>query len=201
MSHSASPDPLPPARANYPALHHIFVLVVISLALAACASVPEAIDVELPDTAPTLDQARLQPDAVSGQTARFGGRIAGVENRQDETLIEVVGHDLQRDGRPASDSMSRGRFLAVFDGFLDPAVYEKGRQITVVGELDGTVDRKVGEHDYPYPRLRARSHHLWPEIREVYHPPHYYDPWFHRDPFLRSRHDPFFPYGPRGRFR
>ncbi len=168
--------------------------------LGGCASAPEAIDVDLPDDAPTLDQARHEPDAVRGATVRFGGQIAAVENRSDDTLIEVVGRELGRDGRPAGGSASRGRFLAVFDGFLDPAVYEQDRQLTVVGELDGIESRKVGEHDYPYPRVKVRRYYLWPELRPL-PPPYYYDPWYYRDPFLRSHYDPFFPSYPRHRWR
>lgn len=176
-------------------------LVLLPLLLAGCASIPAAIDVDLPDdNAPTLEQARQQPDAARGETVRFGGQIAAVDNRSETTLIEVVGRQLGRDGRPAADGASRGRFLAVFEGFLDPAVYEQGRQLTVVGELDGTEPRKVGEHSYPYPRVRVRGHHLWPELRPM-PPAYYHDPWYYRDPFLRSRHDPFLLHHPRHRWR
>ncbi|MCK8516589.1 Slp family lipoprotein [Methylonatrum kenyense] len=178
----------------------VFGLLVLPFLLCACAAMPEALDVELAADPPSLEQARHQPDAVKDASVRFGGQIAAVENRSDTTLIEVVGRDLRRDGRPVGDSTSRGRFLAVFEDFLDPAVYEEGRQITVVGTLDGTEARKVGEHDYPYPRVRVQGHHLWPELRPL-PPPYYYDPWYYRDPFLRSHYDPFFPRHPRHHWR
>ena len=46
---------------------------------------------------------------------RWGGAIASVENRRDETWIEIV-------ERPLNTDKSAGRFLARVDGFLDPAV-------------------------------------------------------------------------------
>ncbi|EQD59053.1 Outer membrane lipoprotein Slp, partial [mine drainage metagenome] len=59
------------------------------------------------------------------------------------------------------------RFVACHPGFYDPEVYAKGRELTVTGTLQGTVVRRVGQYDYPYPRVVADAIHLWP-IRVAY---------------------------------
>lgn len=162
-----------------------------------CAALPETVDGPVSEDAPGITEARVSPDRHQGKTVRWGGSIAGVENRSDHTLVEVVARPLQSSGRPRSDTDSDGRFLVVIDEFLDPAVYEKGRLITVLGNLDGVENRKVGDYDYPYPVVRARGHELWQPLPDRrYAGPYYYDPWYYRDPFLRSPywyHDPFFP--------
>lgn len=170
------------------------VLLGIAL-LSGCASrMPMSIDTSTTQPAPGIADARSEPDAHRGKVVRWGGTIAGIENRADTTLVAIVGRELEHDGRPAESDDSSGRFLAVVDGFLDPAIHEPGRSITVVGELDGIEHRKVGEFDYPYPRVVTRAHHLW-EPRPPAEPGYYRDPWYWNDPWYRPWYgDPWFPH-------
>lgn len=168
--------------------------------LAGCATAPESIPDPGPDS-PDLATVRAAPDAARGATVRWGGTIAGVENRSGATLVEIVARDLDSLGRPREGDGSPGRFLARIDGFLDPAIHETGRSMTVTGTVDGVVMRPVGEHDYPYIRVRADGYHLWPE-RTVpryprdpfYRPGPFYDPWYH------PWYDPWYPYRPGYRY-
>ena len=57
--------------------------------------------------------------------------------------------------------MSCGRFLVHFEGFLDPAIYAKGRRITVLGEVAGKRVLPLKEMEYSYPVLLPREHYLW----------------------------------------
>ena len=163
-------------------------LACLGLLLAGCSTTSDRI----PDPgrdAPTLSDVRSAPEPHQGATVRWGGTIAGVENRQDVTLVEVVGRTLDRSGQPRSRDTSQGRFLAVIDGFIDPAVYEEGRSITVTGTVDGEETRPVGEHAYRYVRVRARGHHLWPEPRPD---PYAHDPRYHPGPFYGPRYGPWY---------
>lgn len=155
------------------------------LLAAGCATTPESIPDPGPDS-PTLSDVREKPARYRGDQVRWGGTIAGVENRAETTLIEVVARELATGGRPQSGDGSPGRFLAVIDGFLDPAIHRKGRQITVTGAVAGITRRPVDEHDYRYVRVEASGHHLWPERvarddRDRYwrHPPPF-APWHPR---------------------
>ena len=163
-----------------------------ALIITACASVPASLQPAPAEGAPTLAQAMRAPDSHAGERIRWGGTIAGVENRREETLVEVAARPLGRDARPRSTDTSEGRFLAVIPGFLDPAIYEEGREITVSGALDGVEMRAVGEYEYTYPRVRATGHELWP--RPMATAPAYPAYYWH-DPFYRYPwDDPWYPY-------
>ncbi len=74
--------------------------------------------------------------------------------------------------------------------FLDPAVYAPGRRITVVGEVVGEEERKIGEVPYRYPVIKVERIRLWPKdvlVGPAYYPypwgfgpfgPYYYDPFY-----------------------
>lgn len=132
---------------------------------------------------PTLQAVRSADDTQSFRhtRVRWGGNIARVENRRDDTWIEIVQHNLKESGRPRSDAASEGRFIARIGGFLDPAIYAAGRQITVVGPLTDSVQRKIGEYPYQFPVVTAEQYRLWEEREEpeviLYADP-FWDPWF-----------------------
>jgi outer membrane lipoprotein len=171
----------------------ILLPLLAALWLAGCAStLPQAIR-EAPPGAPLLDEVRADPPRFQGSPVRWGGVIASVSNRAEDTLIEVVSRPLERSGRPRETDASQGRFLARVAGFLDPAVYQAGRELTVSGRVTGLEARLVGGHEYPYVRVEVELYHLWPirePAREPYYPPWWYDPWYPYHPF----------FGPWGRY-
>jgi starvation-inducible outer membrane lipoprotein len=86
----------------------------------------------------------------------------------------------------------------VFAQYLDEAVYETGRRLTVVGKLQGSRRQPLGSGkvDYAYPLLEGQYVYLWPRPQNitVYEPPfwnnHYYwngspysDPWWGTRPY------------------
>lgn len=116
---------------------------------------------------------------------RWGGTIAEVTNHAQDTWIEIVSRPLDGDGRPERTDQTDGRFIAKVKGFLDPAVYERGRELTVVGTFAARIDRPIGEHTYSFPIVAATQIYLWPKPRPVAP----YDPW--ADPW----YSPWYPYG------
>ncbi len=160
----------------------LWLLAGVLLILSGCATtVPEQVRRPLPD-APDLARVLAAPERFVGREVRWGGSIAGVDNRADETCIEVVGRELQTRGRPLEGDRSQGRFLACIDRFLDPAIFAEGRLFTVRGEIEAVERRPVGAYPYPYPRVRISSFQLWEPRPEPVHPPYpYFGP--HWDPF------------------
>lgn len=155
-----------------------------SLLLAGCASnVPKSISEPLPG--PSAAEARVQPSAHIGAHVRWGGTIAKVENHATDTWMEVVERALGPDGRPRQEDRSGGRFLARIPGFLDPAVYANGRQITVSGVIAEPVTRLIGEFPYTFPAVQVEEHYLWPPLpeRQAYPYSPWYDPWYPWRPF------------------
>jgi outer membrane lipoprotein len=155
------------------------VSLLLALLLAGCATdVPRAIR-EAPAESVLPAEVLDAPESWRDRRVRWGGDIVGIENRKDETWVEIVEKPLYGNGQPRRTDTSRGRFLAAIPGFLDPAVYAKKRSITVAGTLEMPVTRTIGDYSYRYPVVRAASHHLWPaEPETVHHYYYYYDPWW-----------------------
>ena len=104
-----------------------------------------------------------RPDESKGKIVLLGGTIVQTLPKPKETEIEVVQKQLSSSGEPFLTDKSEGRYLVVVDRFLDPAIYRPGRDITVAGEVQGSVLRRLGEIDYRYPVIDALELHLWKE--------------------------------------
>ena len=148
------------------------VLLAIILLTTGCASKPAITLAEVDDV--TLDRVLGSDDAYDGDRVRWGGMVDQVENKADHTLVFVVARELNDDAKPQPDSNSEGRFVARFTGFIDPQVYREGRPLTVVGSLQGSVVRPIGEYDYRFPLVMVRDSHLWadPDKTKVYYHPY-----------------------------
>ena len=109
-------------------------------------------------------QALLEnPDQYRGKTLLLGGSILETTPMADKTVIMVLQYPLASNNQPDLTSVSKGRFLVETEGFLDPAVYRAGRQITVAGMVTGKETRKLGQVNYPYPVLVSKELYLWPQ--------------------------------------
>lgn len=153
------------------------LLAVLALGLASCASVPTQLRGEFPESTPK-DAVNAQP---TGAEVRWGGEIITTEPQVDETCFEILGRKLDINARPRLRNESQGRFIACGDGFFDPEVYARGREVTVIGRYTDTETGKVGEFDYVYPHIDADTIYLWPErtyYSRVYGGP-YYDPFWY----------------------
>lgn len=151
----------------------LIVLALLAGALGACATVPTPLQGQFSPVTPR-DAA-----ANGGQSAavRWGGEIINVDPRADQTCFEILARELDDSARPVARDPSAGRFLACRAGFYDPEEFKRGRDITVVGQLNGSERAKVGEFDYTYPRVAADAVYLWPR-RSLYAAAPYYDPWY-----------------------
>jgi outer membrane lipoprotein len=164
-------------------------LIITALFLAACATVPREIATPPPGN-PTVRQVRAGIQPYIGQEVRWGGNIVEVTNGANESSAEVIARDLRRDGRPEASDMSPGRFIAVFDNFIDPEVYYEGRAITVVGTIEGERKGKIGEREYTYPVVKVIHQMLWRTVYPYdYYSPRYRD--YYYDPFFWG---PYYPY-------
>jgi len=133
----------------------------ISGLLGGCSTVPENIRLE-PE--PTLDikTVTASPEAHKGETVRWGGVIVSTENTKTDSRIELVAYPLTGSARPRISSTSPGRFIAVINGFVDPLVYTKGREVTVVGVIKDPIDADIGQYTYHYPVVQVSAYTLWP---------------------------------------
>lgn len=140
------------------------------------------------DESLTFREVQKDPQLFLGKTVLWGGLIVETTNRKNETLIQVMQTELDYEKKPENLDGSGGRFLVRYDGFLDPVIYSKGREITVAGEVVGKEVLPLGEIQYAYPIILAKEIRLWEKrqvVRPVY-PPWYWDPypfWWYRYPY------------------
>lgn len=158
---------------NKPTVNKLVATVLLGAGLASCATVPTPLQGQYSTTTPH-DAA----NAGSGQAVRWGGEIIKVEPKADTTCFEILARQLDSSARPLSRDPSDGRFIACRGGFYDPEVFERGRDVTIVGQVTGSDHGKVGEFSYTYPHVAADAIYLWPK-RTLYARTPYYDPWMY----------------------
>ena len=125
----------------------------------------------------SIAEVRNNPQAAEQSEIAWGGVVAGIENREDATWIEVIERPLNRNGQPDLSSRSGGRFLAVVPEFLDPADYRTGLAITVTGNIQGIDTRPIGETSYDYTKVNVVNHQLWLPSSRVAGRRGYYSPY------------------------
>ncbi len=158
-----------------------------------CASKPPAAISKIPSENPSLTRVRLDIDSFIGSEVRWGGVISKVENKANETWVELVRQKLRENGKPRTSGKSDGRFIASFEGFVDPVVYEVGRLLTVVGTIERKTQEPIGEYDYLFPIVSVEGSYLWKvqyQVSDPYYPPPYwyYDLRFHYGHPYRHHH-------------
>ena len=122
--------------------------------------------------APITPQDAASTDAT-GTMVRWGGRVVSVEPQAQRTCFQMIATRLQGSGRPSSSSdETGGRFIACRAGFYDPALFEKNREVTFTGRIEGYETRKIGEYEYRFPKLAADVVYLWPERVNVVSDPY-----------------------------
>jgi len=158
-----------------------FNLVIIAMALlGGCASKPPAAISKIPPENPSLTRVRMDIDSFIGTEVRWGGVISKVENRASHTWIELVRQKLRENGKPRTDDKSDGRFIASFEGFVDPVVYKVGRPLTVVGTIEAKTERPIGDYDYLFPIVAVEGSFLW-KAAAKYPYPYYPPPYWYYD--------------------
>ena len=130
-------------------------------ALCACAAAPR-FDTAGVDPTVTPQSPIATRDAGIGRAVQWAGVIVSSANQPQQTQIEVLGHQVQENGRPDLSGPTLGRFLILSPGYLETLDYAPGRLVTVVGSLGRPREGRIGESPYLYPVVWARQLHLWP---------------------------------------
>jgi outer membrane lipoprotein len=144
-------------------MRRLAMVVALACASAGCASSP--FPEELTRTVNrslTLAEIKADPQAHLGAHVILGGDIIKAMPKPHDTEIEILARRLGGGDVPEGGDGSTGRFLVRTAGFLDPAIYTRGRRLTVLGTVAGTEERAVGDVTYAYPVIRAERLKLWP---------------------------------------
>ncbi|MEW6378022.1 MAG: Slp family lipoprotein [bacterium] len=153
--------------------HNRFLLffTLVALLIAGCAHVISHESRRLAAKNIPFQWIAQNPERYRGIMVIWGGQIIETQNLPEGTLVTVLQKPLDRSEQPLRDSKPEGRFLVIYQGFLDPAVYGKGEIITVAGIIEGEKVMPLGKIEYRYPYLNAREIHLWKpdEISQYYY--------------------------------
>ena len=134
-------------------------LLTACLLFSACTSLPKSVS-DIPVVEISYSQANQSTN--KGASVRWGGSIIEVENEQDSSLVQILFYPLDSYGRPQLNKASEGRFVIKSPEFLDPAVYAKDKEVTIVGLLAGDIERTIGKRVVRLPLITATAIHLWP---------------------------------------
>ena len=161
------------------------IVVLPALFLSSCTVMSSQVRSQAIPSMPFPDLVQ-NADKYIGKTVILGGYILETKNTGPQTEITVLETPLSSVEEPGDRDSAQGRFVVYYNGFLDPAVYERDRRITVGGVVEGTFLSKIDNTPYSMLKLQAKEIYLWP-IRTYYpyyYPYYYYDypypypPWF-----------------------
>jgi outer membrane lipoprotein len=173
----------------------ILLMTVVAFVLAACSPVltREVMKQGIRDV--SLNQISQSPEGYKGKLFILGGMIVETRFVEKGSQIEALSVPVDSFGYLKEKGPVQGRFLAFYPkakGLLDPAVYKKGREVTLAGEFVEMRQGKIDEMEYLYPVFEIKQIYLWEEHRDYYGPYNYYYPYYY-SPYY---YDPF--YGPWG---
>ncbi len=123
------------------------------------------------NTEAPFQQIQQDPDSFRGKTVLWGGYIISTDVRGNGTYITVLDTKLDYETMPVNLDRPYGRFIVYKSGLLDPAVYQQGRMITVIGTIVGKEIQPIGGIKYSYPVIEAKDMYLWKLMpAEPYYP-------------------------------
>jgi len=160
------------------------ILIILIAGLAGCASYPDSVAVSEETRLVGFEQENQANVNKVGETARWSGVIADINNGKKQTTLDVLYYPAQSNGRPKTSKEPIGRFRVKVDKFLDPAIYRKGKSVTALGNLLPKETGKIGEYEYEYPTIGGAKVFLWPKLEpppkvEFYYGWHGYNPrWY-----------------------
>lgn len=125
-------------------------VILLCLAITACSS-HRKID---PENVASRELPSDVSEADLGSDYLWGGKILSTDVKETETVLTVLSYPLKSSEVPLTSETSGGRFIATYDGFLEPSDYKIGSQVTLLGRLDGFKEAKVSEANYKFPMIK-----------------------------------------------
>jgi outer membrane lipoprotein len=140
----------------------LYIIVSMMVLLSGCAATPPfSEDILHGVNRSLLPEQAVEEDARNVEVM-WGGVIVNATNTPDHTDFSVLFYPLDSSQRPDREKSAKNRFIVRYPGYLETMVYAPGREITILGKLQGTEEGKIGDAPYRYPVLIADRIHLWP---------------------------------------
>ncbi len=148
-------------------MKRVLFSLLITFHVISCAHVvPQELRQQVDKTV-TRDEIFRNPDAFKGKMVIIGGIIMSTSTLEDKTYVEVLESPLDSYGKPKDIEESKGRFMVLYEGYLEPAIYSTGKRLTVFGEISGKRSGSIGEKTYDYPLIKAKELYLLKPEREI----------------------------------
>ncbi len=171
-----------------------FLLIpMLALALASCTTVPEQLQGEFPQLAPS----QVDPGAF-GTRVRWGGVILATRLEENRTCLEILSRELDKYLRPEREDYTDGRYIACKDGFQDPAVFTRGREVTTIGPIRNLRVQEIEGFAYRFPVIDAERLVLWEKRQKVLVYRGFNDPFYYHYPWGYPYWGYYRPYPYRG---
>ncbi|MGH8646847.1 MAG: Slp family lipoprotein, partial [Gammaproteobacteria bacterium] len=139
----------------------VLALVIASSVFLGCIRPPPALE-----GGPFADiTPKFVHPGVVGKRVRWGGRITASRIHEHESCFDMVAAELDRTARPWRENPTQGAFSVCLSGFYDPAIYQTGRWVTVIGTVRALESPKTGDDSVLRPKVEGETIHLWPEWR------------------------------------
>ena len=123
----------------------------------------------------SYEQVKGSPETYRGRIVVWGGEVLNAVREGDRTKIEVLQMPLNKDHIPdVPKASSRGRFF-VLDSrheIIDPAIFEEGSKVTVIGEIEGKSSKSSDPVSSESPVLAIRDMTLWSSHSRGFLPSH-----------------------------
>lgn len=132
-----------------------------AISLAGCASNPPPLNTEGVNSLVIPMTVSRQPEQHRSSVVQWGGQIVAIENAAQTTQLQVLSYPLQRNGRPKLSSEPTGRFVLIYQGFLEPQDFRPGKLVTAVGRIGDAASETIGEAVLVLPTLDAEELRLW----------------------------------------
>ena len=114
------------------------------------------------DASVAFADLRAAPGNYVGRVIMVGGVVIKAKRTENQTEIEVLQLPADAGGPSTTERhRSEGRFLAVREGFLDPATVPPGTPITVIAVVTGSTTRPLDDSEYAYPILDIKHLTDW----------------------------------------
>jgi len=140
----------------------LYILGCLSALLIACAVTPPFSEDMLHNVDRSVSPAQAAADNVKDLEVMWGGVIVKASNTPDYTDFEVLYYPLDASQRPDEQQKAQSRFIVRYAGYLETMVYAPGREVTVLGKLQGVEAGRIGDAPYRFPVLKAERIYLWP---------------------------------------
>ena len=133
----------------------------------------------------SFQSLQTDPATFRGRWVALGGKVLNAKRLKHETQIEILELPLDKADRPIPMlTQSSGRFLAVQQEFLDPAIVPPGTFVSLVGEVIGGETLPLDEITYTYPVVQNKTLKIWQDPGRIdYLEPRPYPYWAWPYPF------------------